>query len=178
MTPAEQAALGEAARARAAGGLALFQCPRFPGGLRLRPAACADAWQRRADAGKQSGDWLRLSQCAGCPVGRENAAAGALAARDAAPVGAGARGSGSGTVIPGRGRPGARVPARGVVGRYCPDTLALVRAGAPGLTAEVVAQVLGVSQSCAMGRLARLRDLGLARLERGRQRTPGRWVPA
>lgn len=72
MTPAERSALVRSARAREMGGMALFTCPRFPGGLRIRPQACGQSYARRRAAARLSDDWIRLEPCRGCPVGASN----------------------------------------------------------------------------------------------------------
>lgn len=73
MTPAERSAHLASAKARAAGPLATFQCPRQTYAYRLTPRTCGELWQRRKGAAPGSEYRITLDHCAGCPVGEANA---------------------------------------------------------------------------------------------------------
>ena len=47
----------------------LFTCPRYAGGLRLTPMACASQWRR----GKDALPWQSIYPCRGCEIGAVNA---------------------------------------------------------------------------------------------------------
>jgi hypothetical protein len=47
----------------------LFLCPHQPGGLRLRPCACADLWRR----GQGAPAWDASRVCRGCALGAQHA---------------------------------------------------------------------------------------------------------
>lgn len=57
----------------AQGGLALFECPRHVGHLRLSKPACAAAHVRARRAAADSFDRLRLDACRDCPIGAGHA---------------------------------------------------------------------------------------------------------
>lgn len=66
-------AMKSAEKARAKGGLALFQCPTRPGELRLTPSACASSHKMAQHADEEAK--VRLWYCIDCKVGAQNLAA-------------------------------------------------------------------------------------------------------